>query len=108
MRIPGRLVFGVLTTIYSLSAQTTQGLISGRILNSVTGRPVPAASVAYTGTTLSARGTVRSDAQGFYFLPLLSAGTYTIRTTADSYQPQELQELELPVAGRLNIDFRLR
>jgi hypothetical protein len=27
---------------------------------------------------------------------------------ADSYQPQELQELELPVAGRVQLDFRLR
>ncbi|HXJ43885.1 MAG TPA: carboxypeptidase-like regulatory domain-containing protein, partial [Bryobacteraceae bacterium] len=108
MRLSARLVVASLAGAVALLAQTTQGLISGRILNSVTGRPVAGGSVAYSGTTLSANGTVRSDAQGYYFLPLLSAGTYIIRTTADSFQPQELQQLELPVAGRLNIDFRLR
>ena len=108
MRISVRFVLLSLAASAALWAQTTQGLISGRILNSVTGRPVAGGSVTYHGTTLAANGTVKSDQQGYYFLPLLSAGNYTIRTTADSYQPQELQQLELPVAGRLNIDFRLR
>lgn len=103
-----RLIGASLAAGLALHAQTTQGLISGRILNSVTGRAVAGASVTYTSTTLSASGTLRSDIGGYYFLPLLSAGTYTIRTTADKYQPQELQQLELPVAGRIQLDFRLR
>src|SRR5580692_12878312 len=100
-------VLGVLG-IAPLFGQTTQGLISGSIVNSVTGRPVAGASVSYTSATLAASGTLRSDTGGYYFLPLLSAGTYSIRTTADGYQSQELEQLELPVAGRVQIDFRLR
>ncbi len=64
--------------------------------------------MTYTSETLAATGTLKSDAAGYYFLPLLSAGTYSIRTTADQYQSQELEQLELPVAGRVQIDFRLR
>ena len=94
--------------ILPLAAQTTQGLISGSIINSVTGKPIAGASVTYTSETLAATGTLKSDAAGYYFLPLLSAGTYSIRTTADQYQSQELEQLELPVAGRVQIDFRLR
>src|ERR1017187_3677383 len=94
--------------ILPLAAQTTQGLISGSIINSVTGQPVAGASVTYTSETLAATGTLQSDAGGYYFLPLLSAGTYSIRTTADGYQSQELEQLELPVAGRVQIDFKLR
>jgi hypothetical protein len=102
-------VFGVLCgSLQIASAQTTQGLISGSVINSVTGRPVGNASVTYSSTTLAASGTLQSDDQGYYFLPLLSAGTYTIRTTADGYQSQQLEELELPVAGRIQIDFKLR
>ena len=108
MRFVLRLTVAVLAGSVHLCAQTTQGLISGRVLNSVTGRPVPNASVTYTSATLAAGGTLRSDASGYYFLPLLSAGTYSVRTTADDYQPQELQQLELPVAGRVQLDFRLR
>jgi hypothetical protein len=105
---PSRLIVAALTVGAALHAQTTQGLISGRILNSVTGRAVSGASVTYTSTTLSASGTLHSDTGGYYFLPLLSAGTYSIRATADKYQPQELQQLELAVAGRVQLDFRLR
>ena len=103
-----RLFLTFLAGVCAIEAQTTQGLISGRILNSVTGRAVAGASVTYTSSTLSATGTLRSDIGGYYFLPLLSAGTYSIRVAADQFQPQELQELELPVAGRVQLDFRLR
>jgi hypothetical protein len=49
-----------------------------------------------------------SDAGGFYYLPLLSPGLYSVRAEAAGYQAQELQELELAVAARLEVDFRLR
>jgi hypothetical protein len=106
-----KLALVVITACVGLSglrAQTTQGLISGRILDSVTGQAVAGASVSYSSETLSSAGTLKSDASGYYFLPLLSAGTYTIRAGGDKYQPQELQQLELPVAGRIQLDFRLR
>ncbi len=108
MRSLFRLSMAALAAFATGQAQTTQGLISGQILNSVTGRPVAGASVSYTSSTLSASGTLRSDSLGYYFLPLLSAGTYTVRAAGDNYQPQELQQVELPVAGRIQLDFRLR
>jgi outer membrane receptor protein involved in Fe transport len=92
----------------NLQAQTTQGLISGRILNSVTGRPVAGASISWSSTTLAASGIQKSDEAGYYFLPLLSAGTYSLRAVADTFQSQELQQLELPVAASISLDFRLR
>jgi hypothetical protein len=98
---------GAISTL-PLAGQTTQGLISGSVIDSVTGMPIAGASVTYTSETLAAAGTLKSDAAGYYFLPLLSAGTYSVRTTADKYQSQELEQLELPVAGRVQIDFKLR
>jgi hypothetical protein len=97
-----------IASVASLFGQTTQGLISGSIMDSVSGRPIAGASVTYSSETLAATGTLQSDAGGYYFLPLLSAGTYSIRTTANGYQSQELDQLELPVAGRIQIDFKLR
>ena len=91
-----------------LNAQTTQGLIAGRIVNSVTGRPVAHATITYSSTTLAATGSQHTDPSGYYFLPQLSAGQYSIRIEADTYQPQEVQQLDLPVAGILTFDFRLR
>jgi hypothetical protein len=105
-RLP--LSLALVTLSAGLHAQTTQGLISGRILDSVSGQAVANAEVSYNSPAISATGTVHSDVSGYYFLPLLSAGTYSVHAGADRYQPQELQELVLPVAGRIQLDFRLR
>lgn len=91
----------------TLAGQTTQGMISGRLLNSVTGRPVANATVSYSGTTASTGASV-SDSDGYYYILLLSPGTYQVRATAKDYQSQEVQELELRVASRIELDFRLR
>lgn len=98
-------VSGILTCA---NAQTTQGMIAGRIVNSITGRPVSGATVAWSSTTVAASGTQKSDAGGYYFLPLLSTGTYSLRASGETFQPQELDELQLPVAGLVTLDFQLR
>jgi hypothetical protein len=89
----------------TLAGQTTQGVISGRLLDSVTGRPIGGAAIEYSS---SSAGTARSGADGYYYLPLLSPGLYRVRVSAAGYQAQELEELELPVAGRIELDFKLR
>ena len=103
-----RLAAAGILAIPCLLAQSTQGLISGTILDSVSGRPVGGAIITYATNTLSAAGTAKSDQDGSFYLPMLTPGTYQIRASADSYQAQELQQLELQVAGRIEIDFRLR
>ena len=88
--------------------QTTQGLISGRLINSTTGRPVSGANVEYSSDVTNFTGVSASDASGYYYLPLLSPGFYRVRVVANGYQSQEIQELELRVAARVELDFRLR
>ena len=91
-----------------LHAQTTQGIISGRLLDSRSGRAIARASVSYRAQSTDTPGVATTDAQGFFYLPLLSPGFYNIRAEAEGYQAQELQDLELAVAARLEIDFLLR
>jgi len=105
--------FGWLLFLFLLSnavaaAQTTQGLISGRLLNSVTGRPVPGAQILYARSLNNLAGGAASDESGYYVLPLLSPGFYQVRVTADGFQAQEVQDLELTVAARIDLDFHLR
>lgn len=89
-------------------AQTTQGLISGRLLDSVSGRPIPGATVFYASSLSNLTGASRTDESGYYYLPLLSPGFYQVRVSAGGYQSQEVQQLELTVAARIELDFRLR
>jgi hypothetical protein len=90
------------------NAQTTQGLISGRLLSSVTGTPIQGANIVYTSSFTNLAGGAVSDESGYYLLPLLSPGLYQVRVTAKGFQAQEVQELELTVAARIDLDFRLR
>ena len=89
-------------------SQTTQGLISGQLVDSVTGRPIASANVVFSSATTTLAGGASSDASGYYYLPLLSPGIYSIRVMAPAYQSQEVQQLELTVAARIELDFRLR
>jgi hypothetical protein len=77
-------------------------------VDSVTGRPIASANVLFSSATTTLAGGASSDASGYYYLPLLSPGIYAIRVMAPSYQSQEVQELELTVAARIELDFRLR
>src|SRR5438309_11311100 len=49
----------------SAFAQTTQGLISGRLRSSVTGAPIAAATVTYLNFETNAGGTAQSDKSGY-------------------------------------------
>jgi hypothetical protein len=91
-----------------LRAQTTQGLISGQVADSVTGRPVAGALVRYEQTQLSLGGAARTDRFGYFALPLLSPGGYKLRIEAAGYQPLQMEEVTLAVAGRLDFPLRLR
>jgi hypothetical protein len=101
-------VAAALTLLARLDAQTTQGLIAGRLVSSQTGAAISGARVAYSNDATGISGSVTSDSNGNYFLPLLSPGIYRISATADDYQSREVQELELPVAARVELHFRLR
>jgi hypothetical protein len=102
-------VLGILLTGWATAqAQTTQGLIAGRIVDSLSGAGLAGAQVSVEGGGMSHRHGARSGAAGYFSLPLLSPGLYHIHVAADGYQPQELDEQTLAVAGRLDYEFRLR
>ena len=100
------LLLGLLSA--AASAQTTQGLISGRLLNSVSGTPIQGAGIVFASSLTTLAGGAVSDSSGYYLLPLLSPGLYQVRVTADGFQAQEVQDVELTVAARIDLDFRLR
>ena len=115
LRYTGQLMQTVLAWVFAgllcslpAMAQTTQGLISGRISDLRTGLPIGAAQVTYSSVTTNLTGAAASDSAGNYYLAQLSPGFYRIRITAPKYQAQEVHEMELEVAGRLELNFQLR
>lgn len=89
-------------------AQSPQALITGRVTDLRTGAPLRFARVIYADPAKGIRGEAPVNSTGYYYLTLLSPGAYQIRVQADGFQAQERYELAMPVAGRLDLDFRLR
>lgn len=89
-------------------AQTTQGLISGRIVDTQSGRAIADAVIRCTIAGGGSPLLGHSGPAGYFVLPLLSPGTYRLRVEAPKYQAAEVHQLEVRVAGRLDLQFRLR
>src|SRR5262245_50634059 len=88
--------------------QSTQGLISGFIVDSNTGRPIAGATVEVWHLGTGSARTVETSTGGFYALPSLSPGRYRIRASTDKYHTQEMWDVVLAVSATLDTGFRLR
>jgi hypothetical protein len=109
--MPARLSWvggGVLLAAGLCQGQSTQGLISGRVVDSLSGKPVAAAAILCASADSSVSRTAAADDSGYYAVPLLSPGRYRLRVTAGGFQALELNELELPVGGELRVPIQLR
>jgi Carboxypeptidase regulatory-like domain/TonB dependent receptor len=98
----------LLLVVGTLIGQTTQGIISGRVVDSGTAKPLAGATVTYNARVGEIGGTTTTDSRGYFTLPLLSPGTYRLLVKKDDYQPQQIEQVELPVAGWLDFAFLLR
>lgn len=99
-----------LSLCFHISAQSTQGLISGKISDEVNLQPIKGAHVALIPEreTLPTLDT-NTDQNGYFSFASLSPGTYTLRISAATYRPSEVRGLSLAVAGLLvqNVALRL-
>ncbi len=98
----------VLLVAWPAVSQTTQGILVGRITDSVTGRSIPQVSVVVRNESTTAVFPARADFGGNYAVGSLSPGEYRVTVTAPNYQTQQARALLLPVAGRVELNFRLR
>src|SRR4051812_34013155 len=105
-RVTAALLFTLLTP--ASRAQSTQGVIAGRVLDSATGHAISAAQVSVVNEITGSTAAATTGQAGHYVVPQLSPGTYRLRVSLNGYQAQEVHELELHVAGRIDLDFLMR
>jgi hypothetical protein len=89
-------------------AQTTQGLLVGRVTDSVTGRPLAQVSVIVHNESTTLELPAHASATGDYAIASLSPGEYRVTVSAPNYQSQQARALVLPVSARVELNFRLR
>ena len=78
----------VLLLSAGLSAQTTTGTISGRIVDSQ-GLALPGVTVTVTGPNLQGTLSVVSTANGDYIIPRIPPGTYTVSFELNGFERQQ-------------------
>jgi hypothetical protein len=98
----------IVAGVVSLIGQTTNSVVRGLIRDSITGEPLPSATVLCQNSETNTAITVSASPQGTFGLTLLPPGRYQIRATAKDHQDVDIENLALPVAGILEIDLQLR
>jgi hypothetical protein len=98
----------LLLAVLSVAAQSTQAYLTGTADDSVSGRRITGATVSCLGIENSSAIPGKTDATGRFTFAALSPGSYRVRIDAAGYQSQELWQLEVPIAARLELHFHLR
>lgn len=94
----------LLTLVLPLSAAAQgTGQIAGRVLDSQTGRPLPAARVAVQGTAIAGNAAV----DGRYSLRNVPAGEHTLTVSLIGYQPKTVTGVRVTAGGAATADVTL-
>jgi len=89
-----------------VSAQSINGKILG-IVTDQNGAVVPNATVSTTNEGTGAKRTVNADESGFYVIPELPVGFYTVEITGSSFAPLTRKNVKVDVGGEARVDASL-
>jgi hypothetical protein len=102
------LVVLVLRGAAAVYAQSTQGVLLGRVTDSTTGLGIAGARLECVNNETRQTLSTTTGAFGLYSVPSVSAGTYAVTVTENKYQSQQARSVEVRVAARVELNLRLR
>ena len=80
-------------------AQMTRGSIAGTARDA-SGAVVPGATMTVTNVATNAAQTVVTDAEGFYRVPALEPGRYTVTTELSGFRKVEQRDVDVRAGAR--------
>ena len=95
----------VLGAANPVDAQTLAGL-QGRVFDA-SGAVLPGAMIRVQNESIGFEASVQADAEGRYYVPALSNGTYTVTVTAQGFRTERIEALDVDVGRTVVRDFRL-
>ena len=98
---------GILAFPALSAAQITRGAISGTVRDA-TGAVVPGASVTVTNTATNISRSAVSDARGFFRLPALEPGVYTVKAELSGFSTVEFKDVGLETASEVTINPEMK
>ncbi len=105
-----RFVFLAFCLCGLLAVNTSAQSINGKILGTVTDQNsavVPNATVNTTNEGTGAKRTVNADESGFYVIPELPVGLYTVEISSGSFAPFTRKNVKVDVGGETRVDAPL-
>mgnify|MGYP003334882123 CR=1 FL=1 len=99
-------VSAVLLSAVLLGQSKTTASLSGVVEDASSAR-VPGAKLVLTNADTNARFEATSNSEGFYFVPLITPGTYRAEVTKENFAPWARRGLELTVGQEANLDVRM-
>ena len=99
------LLSALLCAVPALFAQT-QGTFQG-VVSDNTGAVIPGATITVLNLATGVQNDAQTNAVGFYQIPGLPPGLYSMTATSEGFAPQERPELRLEVGQVSRMDFNL-
>ena len=96
----------LLSTVLCMAQSTTDGAIGGTVFDK-TGAVVGSAKIVVHNNGTNAEQTATSDASGYYRIPGLQPGTYTVNVTAASLAPYKAERVVVEVGSLTEVSPRL-
>ena len=90
------------------TAQSTEGLIAGRVTDAFTGQALSGAMVTCSNDATQTVRSAVTGSDGLFAVPLLPPGVYEIQISHTGYQRKQQDEVALGVANSLELNFQLR
>ena len=97
----------LLCAAHNLPAQSSQGQITGTILDP-SNAAIPSAKVVVTNTRTGIERSTTSNSLGVYTVPLLEQGLYHLQVSSDGFQTVSRSGITLNVNQMARIDFVLQ
>src|SRR5690242_2705150 len=89
-----------------LFAQTEKGQLTGTVLDA-TGAMLAAADVVVTNVATGTHRATQTTSEGFYAVPSLDPGDYSIEVKRSGFRPVRRSGISLRVNERINVNFTL-
>src|SRR5689334_15313261 len=96
----------LLSTVLCMAQSTTDGAIGGTVFDK-TGAVVGSAKIVVHNNGTNAEQTATSDASGYYRIPGLQPGRYTVNVTATSLAPYKAERVIVEVGSLTDVSPRL-
>src|SRR5579883_2595696 len=87
-------------------AQDFRATISGQVTDS-SGAAIPSAKVTVTQKSTAQVSVVQANQEGFYTVPYLTPTVYNVEVSAAGFKSEQVQDVTLLVAQKLELPFKL-